>query len=69
MSLPQNIVQSSPGVYIPQGMNIAPIRQQVPVNQQMTQSGNRLLMGHQIIPGHQIVAGSFPQNPPQNLRY
>ena len=63
-----NIVHGPPGIYIPQGMNIAPIRQPMPVNQSMSQQGNRIIINNQIQQGHQIVTGSFQQNP-HNLRF
>lgn len=62
-----NVIQTPPGVYIPQGMNIAPIRQPIPMSQSVPQQGNRIIVGGQI-QGNQVVMGSFPQNP-QNLRY
>ena len=62
-----NVIQTPPGVYIPQGMNIAPIRQPIPISQSVPQQGNRIIVGGQIH-GNQVVMGSFPQNP-QNLRY
>ena len=62
-----NVIQTPPGVYIPQGMNIAPIRQPIPMSQSVPQQGNRIIVGGQMH-GNQVVMGSFPQNP-QNLRY
>jgi hypothetical protein len=68
VSLPVQV--SAPGVYIPQGMNIQPVRQPMSLSQPMSvsqsvnQSGNRIIVGNQIVPGQ--VGVSYP---PQNLRY
>ncbi len=67
-STQQNMVQGPPGVYLPQGINMAPIRQQIPIGQSIPQQGNRMIVSGQMQQGRQVVTGSFPQNP-QNLRY
>lgn len=67
-SIQQNMVQGPPGVYLAQGMNMAPILQPISMGQSFPQQGNRMIMGGQMQQGRQVVSGSFAQNP-QNLRY
>jgi hypothetical protein len=67
-SIQQNIVQTPPGVYLGQGMNMGAIRQPIPMGQSIPQQGNRMIVSGQMQQGRQVVSGSFAQNP-QNLRY